>query len=146
MPQGLRRYHESGLSHFATFGCYRRRPKFSDIRIDELFPIVREEMRLRFRMRVYGYVVMPEHVHLLVSEPDEGTLAEAMHDRKLSFSKRVRSLTKTQVSIQKMAANPSAGSGQALGHQHPWEWNLSIRVDVEGNTKRDAHRVPSVRS
>jgi REP element-mobilizing transposase RayT len=31
---------------------------------------------------------MPEHVHLLVSEPDHGTLADAMHFLKLSFAKR----------------------------------------------------------
>ena len=26
-------------------------------------------MRRSFRLRVYGYVVMPEHIHLLVGEP-----------------------------------------------------------------------------
>jgi hypothetical protein len=26
-------------------------------------------MRVRFDVRVYGHVVMPEHVHLLLSEP-----------------------------------------------------------------------------
>ncbi len=47
-------------------------------------------MRTRFEMRVYGYVVMPEHVHLLVSEPDHGSLADAIHFLKLSFAKQVR--------------------------------------------------------
>ena len=47
-------------------------------------------MRLRFKMRIYGYVVMPEHVHLLVSEPTPETLANAMHFIKLSFTKRLR--------------------------------------------------------
>ncbi len=46
-------------------------------------------MRQRFDMCVYGYVVMPEHVHLLLSEPKKGSLADAMHYLKLSFSKRV---------------------------------------------------------
>jgi hypothetical protein len=32
-------------------------------------------MRRRFAMFVYGYVVMPERVHLLVSEPDHPTVA-----------------------------------------------------------------------
>jgi len=49
-------------------------------------------MRRRFDLCVYGYVVMPEHVHLLVNEPGRGTLAEAIHFLKLSFAKRVRSL------------------------------------------------------
>jgi len=45
-------------------------------------------MRFRFAMCVYGYVVMPEHVHLLLNEP-EGMLADAIHLLKLSFAKRV---------------------------------------------------------
>ena len=92
MPRGLHRYHESGQSHFITFSCYRRKPKFTDTRFCDLFPLCLEAMRLHFRMRIYGYVVMPEHVHLLVSEPEHGTLAEAMHYLKLSFSKRAKSL------------------------------------------------------
>ena len=100
MPRGLRRYYESGQSHFVTFSCYRRKPKFADTRFYDLFPLCLETMRLRFRMRIYGYVVMPEHVHLLVSEPEDGNLAEAMHYLKLSFSKRAKNLTGAQVSVQ----------------------------------------------
>jgi len=62
-------------------------------------------MRHRYSMPIYGYVVMSEHVHLLVSEPDHGTLADAMHYLKLSFAKRWRS--RTQVSVQK--ADPNLG-------------------------------------
>ena len=43
-------------------------------------------------MCIYGYVVMPEHVHLLVNEPPRATLADAVHCLKLSFAKRVQSL------------------------------------------------------
>jgi len=49
-----------------------------------------ESMRVRFNMRVYGYVVMPEHVHLLLSEPDRATLADAIRLLKLSFTKQAR--------------------------------------------------------
>jgi putative transposase len=48
-------------------------------------------MRRGFAMCVYGYVVMPEHVHLLVNEPQNAALAEAIHFLKLSFAKRLRS-------------------------------------------------------
>jgi putative transposase len=40
-------------------------------------------------MQVYGYVVMPEHVHLLVSEPKEGTLADAIKSLKQGVSRRL---------------------------------------------------------
>ena len=90
MPRGLRRFHQSRQSHFVTFSCYRRQPNFADARIYDLFLACLEPMRRRFALRIYGYVVMPEHVHLLLSEPEQGTLSEAMHYLKLSFSKRLR--------------------------------------------------------
>src|SRR3954465_15736134 len=103
MPHGLRRYHESGRSHFVTFSCYRRQPNFSSGEIYDLFPECLERMRRHFDMCVHGYVVMPEHVHLLLSEPERGSLADAIHYLKLSFSKRVRTLS--QVSAQTKGAN-----------------------------------------
>jgi putative transposase len=51
-----------------------------------------EEMRVHFEMRIYGYVLMPEHVHLLISEPDNRCLADALHWLKLTFSKRSHNL------------------------------------------------------
>ncbi len=115
MPRGLRRFHDSGQSHFITFSCYRRQPNFVNAAVYDLFPVCLEDMRRRFDMRVYGFVVMPEHVHLLLSEPDRGTLSEAMHYLKLSFAKRLRGLrhasSSAQVSVQNTDAN--------LGHQQP---------------------------
>ena len=90
MPRGLRRFHQSGQSHFVTFSCFRRQALFSSPHPFDLFVQCLEEMRRRLKMRIYGYVVMPEHVHLLVSEPESSTLAEAMHYLKLSFVKRLR--------------------------------------------------------
>ena len=90
MPSGLRRYHHSGQSHFLTFSCYRRERRFQCPSTYDLFLACLEKMRLKFGLCVYGYVVMPEHVHLLVSEPQRQTLADAMHYLKLSFTKRLR--------------------------------------------------------
>jgi putative transposase len=43
-------------------------------------------MRTRYNFVVCGYVVMPEHVHLLVSEPKEALLSKAIQALKLSVS------------------------------------------------------------
>jgi putative transposase len=37
-----------------------------------------ERVRRNYRLNVYGYVVMPEHVHLLLGEPQRDTLADAL--------------------------------------------------------------------
>ena len=70
MPSRLKRFHASGQTHFLTFSCYQRRPFLNPDESKRIFEAALERVRLRFHLCVYGYVVMPEHVHLLLSEPD----------------------------------------------------------------------------
>jgi len=51
-----------------------------------LFERSLEAMRLRYDFVVAGYVVMPEPVHLLVSEPKRAFLGKALQALKLSVS------------------------------------------------------------
>jgi len=37
-----------------------------------------EEVRQKYEFHVVGYVVMPEHIHLLIGEPDERSVAVAV--------------------------------------------------------------------
>jgi putative transposase len=75
MPWGLTRFHHGGQSHFVTFCCYHRRRLFTTDANRRIFESALERVRRSFRLQVYGYVVMPEHVHLLLSEPEKDTLA-----------------------------------------------------------------------
>jgi len=90
MPWGLHRYQQTGNLHFLTFSCYRRQPLLKCPVHRDLFLQALERMRKLYRFYVCGYVVMPEHVHLLLSEPETHTLADAIQFLKLSFSKRIR--------------------------------------------------------
>ena len=69
MTDGLKRYQQSGDFHFVTFSCYQRRPYLSIPANRTLFEEVLETMRLKYQFLVLGYVVMPEHVHLLSPNP-----------------------------------------------------------------------------
>jgi putative transposase len=89
MPRGLKRFQESKQSHFVTFSCYQRRPLLSSSARCDLFVEKLEQTRQRFSLRIYGFVVMPEHVHLLLSEPDRDHLADALHSLKLAVAKSV---------------------------------------------------------
>ena len=89
MPWGLQRFHASGQTHFVTFCCYHRRASFSTAAAREVFEAVLERVRRSFVLCVYGYVVMPNHVHLLLSEPPQGTLAEAIKSLKQGVSRRL---------------------------------------------------------
>ena len=78
MPNGLKRLHHSGQSHLLTFSCYHRLPFLAQTQMGDPFLKALEQTRQRFGMLVYGYVVMPEHIHLLVSEPAAGVLPTFM--------------------------------------------------------------------
>jgi|SRR5208337_1598609 len=89
MPWGLRRYQHTGQSHFVTFCCYHRRPLLAAEASRRILEAALERVRRGFGLRVYGYVVMPEHVHLLLSEPQRGTLADALKSLKQGVSRRL---------------------------------------------------------
>jgi putative transposase len=86
MTKGLIRYHQSGCFHFITFSCHDRKPYLKPNAARELFEQSLEAMRIRYDFVVCGYVVMPEHVHLLVSEPRKAILSKAIQALKLSVS------------------------------------------------------------
>jgi len=48
-----------------------------------------EQSRIRYDFNVVGYVVMPEHVHLLMTEPEQDTLASAVQSIKQSVSRKL---------------------------------------------------------
>jgi putative transposase len=55
----------------------------------QVFEAALERVRRSFELCVYGYVVMPEHVHLLLSEPRQRTLADALKSLKQGVSRRL---------------------------------------------------------
>jgi len=86
MTKGLVRYQQCGCFHFVTFSCYRRLAYLGTAAARSLFERSLESMRLRYDFVVCGYVVMPEHVHLLVSEPKKVLLSKTIQALKLSVS------------------------------------------------------------
>ena len=88
MPWGLKRYY-TGALHFITWSCYQRKPLLGDPAGRDLVLAVVELMRVRYRFAVIGYVVMPEHVHLLISEPWIGDPSKIIQAVKLSVCRRL---------------------------------------------------------
>jgi len=90
MPKGLVRRQKSGAFHFLTFSCYRRQPLLSRVGAYGIFEGELETVRTRYGFVVAGYVLMPEHVHLLVSEPRNGPLSVALQVLKQQTSRKLK--------------------------------------------------------
>jgi putative transposase len=91
VPTHPLRYYGSGDLHFITASCYRRQLFLGTALRRDLFLWVLERIRRRYRFAVLGYVIMPEHFHMLVTEPQRGTLSTVIQALKLGFSRRLLS-------------------------------------------------------
>jgi putative transposase len=112
MNEGLHRFYGGNDLHFLTFSCYRRRPLFRNEAYCDLLLKILERVRRRYRIVVLGYVVMPEHIHLLVSEPQRETLSTAIQALKLGV---VRSMQCSGGGSVVVAAPRSRKSGETWG-------------------------------
>jgi putative transposase len=89
MPKPKRYQHQRCL-HFITFSCYRRKQLLGTAEAREIFEQGLERVRRWYGCFVTGYVVMPEHVHLLMTEPERGDLSVAIQMLKQITSRRLR--------------------------------------------------------
>jgi putative transposase len=89
MNRRLKRYWGAGDLHFITCSCYRRQPLLGTAKRRNLFLTVLKQVRRRYQVIVAGYVVMPGHVHLLMSKPQVKTPSTVMQALKLGLARRV---------------------------------------------------------
>ncbi|MBZ5706640.1 MAG: transposase [Acidobacteriia bacterium] len=131
MPQGLKRYYGAGHLHFITCSCYQRRAWLGTARRRDLFLRLLEKTRQKYGFVVVGYVVMPEHFHLLISEPQVADPSKVMQVVKQRFAQRILRRRR------KAAEQRSLFEGQPL---HIWQarfydfnvWTERKRIEKRG--------------
>jgi len=89
MTRRLHRYYGAGYLHFITSSCYRRQALLGSAHRRKLFLEILEQVRRRYRFVVVGYVIMPEHFHLLIREPERGNPSIVMQVLKQRFARHL---------------------------------------------------------
>src|SRR3569832_395494 len=89
MPWSLRRFQETHQNHFLTFSCYHRQRKIATEDACRVFTEALERVRRNYGLCIYGYVIMPDHVHLLVSEPERCTLSQGLMSLKQGVARQL---------------------------------------------------------
>ena len=130
MPTHLKSYYCAQHLLFIACSCYHRQRWLGSGQRRDLFLRVFEKVRQRYCFVVVGYVVMPEHIHVLISEPEKGDPSGVMLAIKQGFARRVlRQVTKRRY-----------GGRQELfpkNSEHVWQrrfydfnvWNERKRVE-----------------
>jgi putative transposase len=144
MTEGLHRFYGGTDLHFLTFSCYQRQPLFKNATRRSSFLQVLERIRRRYRVVVLGYVVMPEHVHLLVSEPQRATLSTAIQALKLGLVRSLEGDGAIPTSRKR-----SEKRGTPAGPRHFWQarfYDFNVWTEKKRIEKlRYIHRNPVAR-
>jgi putative transposase len=165
MTRGLIRYQQTGDFHFITSSCYHRLPYLSSPAKRELFEAALERIRQRYKFVVAGYVLMPEHVHLLVNEPLLDTLNCAIKALKLSVARRcterpfwqaryydfnVHNDEKRVEKLRYMHRNPVVRG--LVGKPEEWRWSSfrhyatgcegTVEIESHWTAARRGHQLP----
>jgi len=90
MRNRLQRFYGRGDLHFVTFSCYRRRPFLGTARARHCFVKALDQVRTQHCFQLIGYVVMPEHVYLLITEPVNGNSSTVLQVLKQQVSRTLR--------------------------------------------------------
>ncbi len=140
MPRGLKRYQQARDLHFITFSCYRRALLLGTPQARRVFEQTLERVRRWYDFYVVGYVIMREHVHLLVSEPERSTLAVALQMLKQIVAHKVLPTLRPTLSPKsgdKGGAPTGDKGGAPRSPEHFWQaryydfnvWTAKKRIE-----------------
>ncbi len=89
MPR-LRRFTEGEYCYFVTAGTQDRRPLFRDTFLCQIVLKNLQFYRDRMKFALHGYVIMPDHVHLLITPRQPATVSDITRNFKSYTSKEIR--------------------------------------------------------
>ena len=88
MPRGQKQVYGKGHLHFVTCIGHQQQVRFGVEKHRELFVQLLEEVRVKFRFDVVGFVVLPTHFHLLMTEPGVDTADNSITTLRQRYGRR----------------------------------------------------------
>ena len=85
----LRHYDNLGTARFITFCCYHRYQLLNETLAKKSFIRNLIKIREKYNIKLYGYALMPEHVHLVLYPPDDLRLGKVIGQLKALTSREM---------------------------------------------------------
>ncbi|MCP4569932.1 MAG: transposase [FCB group bacterium] len=101
MPK-LKHFDHLGTARFVTFNCYRNGQYLLHPTARELLIKNINSARTKHEFKLWGYVIMPEHVHLLMMPPDDMKLGLVIREIKSKMAREYFALTMSDVKGKKV--------------------------------------------
>jgi putative transposase len=82
------RFNFENYCHFVTSKTYRNQKIFSEGKVADLLIQTLLEVKEKLNFRLIGFVVMPDHIHLMLVPNKRNTISDVMRHIKGRFSRR----------------------------------------------------------
>ena len=126
---GLPRFHIKGHIYYITTVLYNRLPVFT--RPSFIIPLYDSLNFYRYRQdfKLLGYVIMPDHIHLMIWPHGESTVSDIMRDYKEFTSKRIIRQAEVEGIDEWVAAFRRAGQETGRSKNKVWQdsyWDENV--------------------
>jgi putative transposase len=128
----LPRFHVEGHVYYITSVTYNRLPIFT--RPSFIIPLIDSLnfYRHKHEFKLLGYVVMPDHIHLLIWPFGESTVSDVMRDYKEFTAKRIVRQAEVEGIEEWIAAFRKAGQDTGRSNNKVWQdsyWDTNIYTE-----------------
>ncbi len=94
----LRHYDGDGRARFITFGTAKKIPLLTNTLYRMAVINAIDSVRNRFRYKLLGYVIMPDHVHLVIIPAEDSGVGRIVGEIKRAAAKDIIAMMRTQQS------------------------------------------------
>ena len=119
----MKKFNEPGHIHFVTFKTFKKYPYFEG---EKCCLILLEELdyyRQKYGYKIYGYVILPDHVHCLISfENEKLTISKIIQMIKGATARQIIDLSLQSGNQEHLLLAQNKNMEQML-HATPNEWN-----------------------
>ena len=129
----LIRLYGHGDLHFITFSCYHRLPFLGDPQARDGFLRILNWVRLRHQFQLFGYVLMPEHVHLLLSEPLKVTPSTVLQVLKQKVSRELASARENVAASRRLVTSAAANGDAPFMQRRFYDFNVWNPAKIKRN-------------
>jgi len=128
----MNRFHIEGHVYYITTNIYKQlpifiRPSFIILLYDSL-----NFYRHQYNFRLLGYVIMPDHVHLMLWPQKEATVSDFMRDFKTFTAKRIIRQAQVEQKQDWLTHFEQAGKETGRSDNKVWQdsyWDLNLVSD-----------------
>jgi putative transposase len=128
----LRHYDHDGRARFVTFCTHRRIPLLTDNRFRRTIVAGIDKMRKEFHFRLVAYVIMPEHVHLVIIPQEEMVLGKVIGELKKRTAMEIHTILLTTGSpiLDKLKVSRNGAKRFALWQKRCYDHNCRSETSV----------------